>query len=68
MKKITIRAKYKNWVPGMEDDMSKDGTYKVREIHESNTGKKRVRLWGFASSLNIDEVVLLINNEPVEWV
>ena len=42
--------------------------YKVRELHESNSGKKSVRFWGFNDSVHLnDEVKLMIDGKVVTW-
>lgn len=67
MKNIKITAKYisKN---GWVDEDNPSMVYKVRELNESNSGKKRVLLWGFNSMVEIEEVELMINGVVVNWI
>ena len=67
MKEINITAKHKKWSPDWEDDISNKGVYKVRELNESNSGIKRIWLWGFKDYCSIDDVDLMINGEAVKW-
>ena len=65
---MKLTARYKNWPKGgFEDDISTDGTYKVRTLDESNSGKKYVHLWGFKSSCKLEEVDLMIDGKVVTW-
>ena len=42
--------------------------YKVRELHESNSGLKHVHFWGFNDSVPLnDEVKLMIDGKIVNW-
>lgn len=70
MKTIKITARYKKWPEGidLEDDMSDKGVYKVRDLHESNTGGKSITLWGWRSSIRLEEVELMINGVIVDWI
>lgn len=68
MKNIKITARYKKWKDGGLEDPPEDGIYKVRELHESNTGHKHITLWGWSSSVRSDEVDLMINGVIVNWI
>ena len=67
MKNIKITAKYisKN---GWVDEDNPSMIYKVRELNESLTGKKRIHLWGFNDPVPIEEVELMINGVVVNWI
>ena len=64
---MKITAKYEpksGWVN--EDNPSM--IYRVRELHESNTGNKYVHFWGFNDSVPLnEEVKLMIDGKVVKW-
>lgn len=64
---MKITAKYKpksGWVD--EDNLLM--IYKVRELNESNTGKKYVHFWGFNDRVHLNEEVdLMIDGKIVSW-
>ena len=64
---MKITAKYEpksGWVS--EDNPSM--IYRVRELHESNSGLKHVWFWGFNDSVHLnDEVKLMIDGKVVTW-
>lgn len=68
MKNIKITARYRKWQDGGLEDCPPGGIYGVRELNTSLTGIKRVHLWGWVSSLRLDEVDLMINGVVVNWI
>jgi hypothetical protein len=64
---MKITAKYKPKQDGWVDKDNPSMIYKVRELNESLTGKKRVRLWGWSSTVGLEEVDLMIDGKVVTW-
>ena len=64
---MKLTARYKSKQDGWVDEDNPSMIYKVRSLDESNTGIKRVTLWGWSSSVRIEEVDLMIDGKVVTW-